>query len=258
MKKSILTMFAVFLIGQLLSYAKDTTGVNKIRNLESEIQDYKKSLETLNQENDSLKRTLNYLQTTDWKSLELVSNVNSFYDNAWNKLVYLLSIIGGIIVFVIPLILSRLQRRELKLNKEDFQEYVDKKIIEFERTIKEHNDESIKSFGAQIELNQQKEIAKLYAMTFHLQGREHMILKHFNNAIDNFIKSLNQQLYADHTKNIPVSLQGIYSCLIELNKNKQSLTEKRKKDIENIIDNINKDYPDIYSDYISKITKHIA
>lgn len=246
--------FCLIIIGQIVvGKPEDTLLLNKVSRLESEIRQTKKTLDALHFRNDSLQNSLNEIKINDYKSFEVIDSVNNYYDNAWSKLIFLISSLGGIIVFVIPIILSRLQRRELRLNKEDFQEYVDKKIIEFEKTIKEHNDIKISEFSKEIEKNQKVEITKLYGMTYYLQGQEFYFRKNYHIALNSFIQSLKKQIETQTEKNINVTLGQILNSITEIKKVDKKLGEDVKKQVEKVINLVESKFETDYSEIIKKI-----
>lgn len=232
---------------------KDSALIHRINKLENQLNGINKECNTLNHKNDSLQSALNQIKMNDYKSFEVVEKVNSFYDGAWNKLIFLISAIGGIVVLVVPIILSKLQRRELKLNKEDFQEYVDKKIIEFDSTIKAHNDTKIVEFSSQLEIKLHKQIAGLYGMTFYLQAREYLLIKKYPVSINNFIKSIKKQIESEHIKNIPVSLENICLALNKMKIENQVISDKIKKELAAILDQLSEEYSSEYDEMITKV-----
>lgn len=239
------------------SYANKTDSLlnMKIDRLDSQLLHLNKEYDILN---DSLKNAIYQIKLNDYKSFEVVEKVDAFYNKAWDKLIYLISSIGAIVVFVIPIILSRLQRRELKLNKEEFQDYVDKVISEFDKSIKAENDLKIKEFGSQLEVTLRKEIALLFATTNHLQGREYLNSKNYTTAIDIFIKSIKKQIESEFVKNIPISLDNIYVAIREVKQLNQGISDEQTKELESILEKLAKEYPENFTEKISRVRNLIT
>src|SRR5688572_8000608 len=101
-------------------------------------------LTALKIKSDSLGHKLNYILNNDYKSLDVINGVSAYYENAWSKLLFVISTLGAITGILLPVYLSRLQRKELQLNQTEFKEYVDKQVLGMEAKIVEFNNEVIK------------------------------------------------------------------------------------------------------------------
>lgn len=252
MKKNIL-LLVVFLSATILrSNNNDSIGL-RIHKFEVELKSNEKCLKLFQMQNDSLKAELHRVLSNDYKSFEVITAVNDYYDNAWGKLIYLISALAGIIVFVIPIALNKLQRRELRLNKEDFQEYVDKKIVEFEKEIKAHNDARIKEFSSQIEQNQRVEIDKLWSMTYFMQGVNFINAKNYPVALKSLIWSIEKQVASKFSKNIDNTFSRINVALTELNSKKEKITESLDKELAEAIEKVLNEYQGEYDEIIEKV-----
>jgi hypothetical protein len=223
------------------------------------------NLISLQKKTDSLAKKLNYIQLNDYKSTEVIDSVNNYYDNAWNKLIYFISGIGGVIIFVLPYLLSKLQTRELKLNKENLQEYVDKEIVELEKRIILFNKkeienirEEIKKINLEINSKQDKDISKVYAMTFFLLGLHQSKNKNLDLAITSFIKSIEYLIKTEITKNIKPSLDNIITCLKTNIKKETKTSEKLIKQIRDLISSLNETFPEQFDEINLQLEKTLT
>lgn len=259
MKLKILLLITLF---AFISSIAQKSNVNSTVNLNSEKLEQK--INKLASKNDSLNKKLNDFLINDYKSTDVIDKVNNYYENAWSKLIYLLAVIGAITVIILPFILTLQQKKELKLNKLDFQEDVDRKIIELEAKIIDFNKTEIEKLRLEIEnLNknitekQNEEIAKIYAMTYYLQG---LNAKNSNNAdliIKSFISTINHLIEGKSPSNIKLSLDYINQALQIKIKDKSTLSKSTLSELQDVISKINENYPDQFDDQLVTLKERI-
>jgi hypothetical protein len=66
---------------------------------------------------DTLKLILETLQAKTYQSVDLIDKVDSFYNNAWGKLILFGSILFGLVGFIVPLFIQFYQKRILKVSE---------------------------------------------------------------------------------------------------------------------------------------------
>ena len=126
MKNKLLIIIILFFIK---SYSKsDSTFVLVNLKINSEVNFLKK-------QNDSLAKRLNEIEKNDYKSIEVIEKVNDFYDRSWNKLIVFLSIIGSILLVVLPYYMSKNQEEKINLKTKEFEAFTEKKVDELETKI---------------------------------------------------------------------------------------------------------------------------
>lgn len=255
----------ILLIIALLTFEISVAQKNNEKSIYNKIESVESMVIRLKSQNDSLNKKLNTIEKNDYKSFEVIDRVNNYYENAWNKLIYFITAIGGILIFVIPYILSRLQKREINLNKEEYQEYVDSKVSEFEKKIVEFNEkETIKIRKEINELNeninntQDEKIAKLYAMTFYLQGLHSINDNNPDLTIKSFTTTIKNLLKANTNENLKLALDNISYALDKKIKSKEKLTEEVDKSLNEIIVEINEKFQNSFVDEISKLKEKIT
>jgi hypothetical protein len=114
------------------------------------------NLNKLQKDVDSLEHALKFIKENDYKSFEVINSVSNYYENAWVKLLYLITILGAITGVLLPIYLARLQKKELQINKEEFKEYVDKEVFVLEKRILDFNKTEIATTKSEIDLQTQK------------------------------------------------------------------------------------------------------
>ena len=229
----------------------------KIKTLDSDVKELK-------MKNDSLSKELNKYLINSYKSTEVIDKVNNYYDNAWSKLIYLLSIIGSLTLIILPLLLTYQQKRELRLNKKDFEEYTDKKISKLEKRIIAFNAKEIEKVRLEIEdLNknivnkQDKDINKIYAMTYYLQGINAETNKNADLMLKSFITSVRHIIQAKEDGNLSLTLDMIIKTLDMKIKNKTKLTESDLSNVEKINSEINESFPEKYNEKLVIINSKV-
>lgn len=101
---------------------------------------------------DTLNTIIKAIQENSDKSLELIERVESFYNNAWNKLIIFGSILFAIVGLFVPLVIQWYQKRTLKLSEETLKNYLRKELTEellesIEEKFKE-NEKQLKALNA--------------------------------------------------------------------------------------------------------------
>jgi len=229
MKRNTLLLLLVVFICPLV-YGEQTNLGSLNLETAKQLNDINLKVNKLIIENDSLKSVVNSIKIEDYKSLDVISKVHNFYDSSWNKLIWFVSIIGGVFAFVWPYYLSAQQKKELQLNKDDFKNYVDNKVIESEIVVKRSNKTEInnslvefekemnKSF-ASIKTDQSIDISKLYAMTYFLQATRFYKDGKFLHALKSYSSSLKYQIASKSNKQIAKTLHNITNSIGQVENN---------------------------------------
>lgn len=67
---------------------------------------------------DTLSTIINAIQENADRSIDLIEKVDSFYNNAWDKLIIFGSILFGLVGVIVPLVIQYYQKRTLKLSED--------------------------------------------------------------------------------------------------------------------------------------------
>jgi len=188
---------------------------NQIDNLELQVEKLRISF-------DSIKNAQN-LHDINYKineHLNIVKDVNEFYDSAWTKLIFLITILG---IFV-PFVIQYFQRLS---NKEIFKKYSTDFDAKME-LLKEENRKNFENLTAlhnqeMADLRQANETStdELYGSTYFLQGRVRYTENNFRYAFYDFIKAANRFFKIDKSKNVNVSLAFLRNVISKLETKKE-------------------------------------
>lgn len=101
---------------------------------------------------DSLKTLIQAIQSSSDKSLEIIEKVDTFYNNAWGKLVIFGAILFGIVGVFVPVFIQWYQKRTLKLSEETLknrlkQELTDELTLTISKKFEE-NEKKLKILNA--------------------------------------------------------------------------------------------------------------
>ncbi|MDO6802956.1 hypothetical protein Q4595_10890 [Wenyingzhuangia sp. 1_MG-2023] len=118
----------------------------------------------------------------------ITNEINSFYDSAWLKLIFMITIIG----IIVPLVIQYFQRKNFNEIINNIKEKFDDKI----NTLKDSNDIKINSIIekyeesiTELEDKNEKALIELDANTFYLQARTLFTEKKFKNTISSSLKA---------------------------------------------------------------------
>lgn len=177
-------------------------------------------------------------------SAETITAIQTFYEMAWEKLIWLLSFFGGLVVLVIPLVVNYLQSRlfkhDKKVIKEDIKTSVESSTAFLEERIKAQEE----NLRASIE-KQQKDIEELAqgashlvifsnATQYSLQGYQHDLNKHYGHALASYYTAFHTFETGDDKKE---AIEAKDKALEILRKNPDD--EELKVTARNILNGIN-------------------
>ena len=107
-------------------------------------------------------------------AIEILNHLDTFYNNAWNKLILFTTILLAVVGILIPLIISWLQTRNLKLKEENLRKELEADYKKKISVVKEDLLKEIKSQFEQkisdFETKQEVLRAELKGLHFHLQA----------------------------------------------------------------------------------------
>lgn len=90
---------------------------------------------------DTLSTIINTVQANTDKGVDLIQKVDTFYNNAWTKLIIIITILftvaGIIFPFILNLVLQRAQKKELKASEEVLKKEIATKTEEIKNKISE-------------------------------------------------------------------------------------------------------------------------
>lgn len=139
MKKLIL-LFSLFFF--LITSAQEKKEINtntKTENIEKQISDLQKQIKVLEEQLDKNKE----IENTYKNDIEIIDKVEGFYDRSWNKLMFLITILG----VVVPSIITWWQNRNFNNEQEKFKS----QLAETKKNFKIQLNNSYKTFQKQLQ-----------------------------------------------------------------------------------------------------------
>lgn len=216
-------------------------------------------------QNDSLARRINEIEKEDYKSTEVISTVNDFYDRAWNKLIYFLSGAGTIILFVLPYFLAKNQEEKMELKVREFDNLTDKKISELEEKIRSFHNEQFDVLKSEIEITQvevnqnlDKEIKYVQMFIFVLRGLISENEKDYDNFFKHYIIAANKLIESTKTREFESLLNAIKNRVEKCIKNNIIISPEVKTKLEGFTKNCESSFKEQYQEKIADLKKKIG
>lgn len=191
--------------------------------------------------------------------LDIVEKVASFYENAWFKLIYLISAAVAVVGVVIPLVLQFWQRQQLRIAESKIKaDAIQSMAEEFKKTeeyLTRLLDEKIKSVSDELS----KKIMVIDAGIFHSQALIAVSKNATDEAVRSAIAAAKMYFLGDDCRNAGRALNILNAdCLPKINKKtfeQQEDLEDKFKELINVMSekNINGQY----TDQIEQLKKRI-
>lgn len=219
-----------------------------------------KEISILKNQNDSLAKRLNEIEKNDYKSVEVIEKINDFYDKSWNKLIVFLSIVGSILLFVLPYYLSKNQEEKINLKVKEFQDFTDKKVTELENKILGFHQEEFEKLKNQIELSQDdlntnlnSEIKYVHSFIFALRGMLSEKDENYNMFFKHYIISANMLIGLDKIKEVEQIIKAITQRIIKCVEKDITLNKNIQTRLDNLISSLEQSYSDVLFDLIEDL-----
>lgn len=175
-------------------------------------------------------------------ALEILNGVRSFYDSAWDKLLWIIGVFGGIIVIAFPIFYTRYQKKQLKLSEEEVKNSLSNFIKE--------------------EMKKQEKLleSSMDARTFHVQGIAYGGLNMRDRQAHSYFEALLHTIKLNDHRNSKVLFKNIRNLFRKLNKKDIDSIEKRmEEDLQKYIEKLkHEDKNNQYFEEIKEIETEIA
>lgn len=139
-------------------------------------------------------------------SMELLTKIDSFYNNSWTKLLWVVTIGFTVIGIIMPVIIQWYQKRELKSNEEKLKAEIKSEIKLGLNELEKKIDSSFKN---QIE----KVRYESYAVSMHIQALLMQTRNQYKNAIRDYFRAIIRYFKADHPVGIKNAISDIKLCI---------------------------------------------
>lgn len=197
--------------------------------------------------------------------VELLLAVNTFYDQAFNRL---LALTFGIIAFIgvlVPIVVGWVQLRSLKQEKESILVELRQEVSDEREQIKKAIEESVRleMRGLQEELNARMEglerrleisSALAEARSFHLQGLNSVRAKNPQNAVHDLASATASYINAENEANAQRCLNVIVDTCLPATNKYQYVELRLEKHCNTLLDKLKKhNRNECYTNYIQRI-----
>lgn len=147
---------------------------------------------------------------------DIVSNVGSFYESAWLKLIIVISLLG----IIVPFLIQYFQRSNLKEVAEFLSKEV-KDVFELKiKNLKETNETQFNNLSEKINTellclqNSYETISfEVEASLLYLQGKQNFNTNKYGSALHDYIRSTEFWLKSSKPERVGVLLQNIKLCI---------------------------------------------
>tara|TARA_R110001583_G_C5584277_1_gene403160 strand:- start:160 stop:855 length:696 start_codon:yes stop_codon:yes gene_type:complete len=160
---------------------------------------------------DSLQLILDAINANNLNDLEIIDKIDSFYNNAWNKLIFIITIGFAIVGVIIPIFIQWLQKNTLKTSEELLKIEIENKTAEIEKEITTKLllsiDQKFKEYEKEIVITRASGKAKAYFS----EGKYNLEKNEYDRALADFINSG----YACTKSNDHKTLQDIIKYILE-------------------------------------------
>lgn len=211
-----------------------------------------------------LKYKLDYINHKIDNNLNIINGVNDFYDSSWNKLIFIIGVLG----ILLPIVVQYFQNKNLKLILDEVTNKFDKSIVELKDENKNKLADEIKIFEEKFNLLEEKNTSneiKIKWSTNLLQARAYLLNKQYHLALYGFLIALDTELNnRDKLKNnIKATLNSIFECLENVTKTTfdkclERLDENHQIRLDDILKNLeNQEDFDLYKELKDKIENQL-
>jgi len=159
---------------------------------------------------DTLQTIVNTVQQSSNESIDLIYKVDAFYNSAWNKLIYGISILFGLVGIIVPIIIQRYQKKTLKISGELLNKNIETQTSKIKAEI-------LKEINKDFESKTEELNAFIVASTFHLQGNSQIDNKTYSGALSDYIIAATNYIKCNNYINLQIVMNIILeACLPHL------------------------------------------
>jgi hypothetical protein len=158
---------------------------------------------------DTLKTVVKMVETQTNDSIDLISKVDSFYNNAWDKLIIIGSVAFAIVGIVVPLVIQWYQKKTLKLSEELLKKEMEAQIGKIKDDIIGEITDKMETKIKDYEVKINRLNASTNAKAFHLQGNLSLDKELYQSALGDYITAGFDYLMCDDYQNLQTVLNLI-------------------------------------------------
>lgn len=182
------------------------------------------------------------LQNIHSETIDLITQVDSFYNSAWDKLILVGAVSFAIIGVLIPIIIQWYQNKSLKISEDLLKSEIENQTLKLQNEILEIVRNELKAELAAFEDNIRKIEAGNTARACHLQALFNLNREIYPLAYSDFVKAASYYLSCKDYGNLQTVLNVILDqCIKQLSKQDiEDLKLTNDCDLEDFLDKLSK------------------
>lgn len=161
-------------------------------------------------------------------SMDLLYKMDSFYNNAWTKLILVVTIAFAIIGIVVPVLIQWYQKRELKLGEEKLRDDIKITVDKATKGFTKYVDEQVQRKFDELDLKVTKHVKKLDGRTYQLQANS-SLNQADNRAIGSYLAAIRSFYEGDDMRQVTTLLKYILSDKVSLKLFSKTIAEESFK-----------------------------
>ncbi len=166
----------------------------------------------------------NLCRTKHKEYMEIINQVNEFYNSAWEKLIIIGTVAFGIIGVGLPLLIQWYQKKSLYLSEEKIKNHFNSEVSALKDSIREDVKIILAEEIEKFEVKVTKMANGLDAKVFHLQAQNLLDKDEYVSSLGDFVEACAFYLNAEEFNNV----QAVLDTIDEIH-----LKHVTKKEIEN-------------------------
>lgn len=168
---------------------------------------------------DTLQIILDAINSQNLKCIDIVQKIDSFYNNAWNKLIFIITVGFTIVGVIVPLFIQWLQKKSLKASEELLKKEINTQILKIKESITSELTQLIdlkfKEYEKEISITRASGKAK----ASYSEGKYNLEKNNYDRALGEFISSAYACLESDDHRTLQDVVKSILNdCLPFLSK----------------------------------------
>jgi hypothetical protein len=191
---------------------------------------------------DSLITVTKAVGNTANEAIDLINNVDSFYNSAWDKLIIVGSLAFGVIGVIVPLVIQWYQKKTLKISEELLKKDIENQTLKLKSELMTEITQTLETKLKKFEEKIDKDNASHNARTFHLQGNSLHNRGLTSQALGDFIIAARDYSYVEDYSNLRSILNFILEdCLPKLSQEEvMDLKISQNCDLDQVLTDIEK------------------
>lgn len=164
---------------------------------------------------DSLQTVVESIEQNTVSGIELINNVDSFYNSAWDKLIIVGSVAFGVIGILVPFVIQWYQKKTLKISEELLKKEIESQNTKIKAELLEDINQTLNERIEVFEKKIEKLNASTNAKAFHLQGNSQLDEGFISGALSDYITASHDYLICEDFSNLQTVLRLILNDCID-------------------------------------------